>query len=46
MSASDHLITTIEQLEAIYGEPYGPAVAKEIDHSTRLPIGKPKNGGV
>jgi PPOX class probable FMN-dependent enzyme len=32
MSASDHLITTIEQLEAIYGEPYGPAVAKEIDY--------------
>jgi uncharacterized protein len=32
MSARDHLITTVEQLEALYGQPYGPAVAKEIDH--------------
>jgi predicted pyridoxine 5'-phosphate oxidase superfamily flavin-nucleotide-binding protein len=32
MSANEHLITTVEQLEALYGEPYGPAVAKEIDH--------------
>src|SRR5882724_8599207 len=27
-----HLVTSIEQLEAIYGEPFGPSVVKEIDH--------------
>ena len=32
MSAGEHRITSIEQLQALYGEPYGPAVAKEIDH--------------
>jgi hypothetical protein len=32
MSATKHLVTTIEQLEALYGQPYGPAVVKEIDH--------------
>ncbi len=32
MSANEHLVTTIEQLEALYGEPFGPAIAKEIDH--------------
>lgn len=32
MAVADHLVTTIEQLEALYGQPYGPAVAKEIDH--------------
>ena len=32
MSANEHLITTIEQLETLYGQPFGPAVAKEIDH--------------
>lgn len=32
MSASEHRITSIEQLQSLYGEPYGPAVAKEIDH--------------
>ena len=32
MSASEHRITSIEQLQTLYGEPYGPAVAKEIDH--------------
>jgi PPOX class probable FMN-dependent enzyme len=32
MSASEHRITSIEQLEALYGQPYGPAVAKEIDY--------------
>jgi len=32
MSASDHLVTTVEQLDALYGPPYGPAVVKEIDH--------------
>jgi len=25
-------VTSLEQLAAIYGEPYGPAVVKEIDH--------------
>ena len=29
---SDHLLTTVEQFEAHYGNPQGPAVAKEIDH--------------
>src|SRR5690606_14252703 len=32
MSASEHLVTTMEQLESLYGTPSGPAVAKEIDH--------------
>jgi len=32
MSAVDHLITTVEQLEAIYGTPQGASVVKEIDH--------------
>ena len=32
MSAAEHLVTTIEQLEALYGQPYGPAVVKVIDH--------------
>jgi PPOX class probable FMN-dependent enzyme len=32
MAVTDHLVTTVEQLEAVYGEPYGPAVAKEIDY--------------
>lgn len=31
MSANEHLITTVEQLEALYGKPYGPSLAKEID---------------
>lgn len=30
--SADHLITTIEQLEAIYGKPQGASVVKEIDH--------------
>ncbi len=29
---SDHLLTTVEQLEAHYGQPAGAAVWKEIDH--------------
>src|SRR5690349_3163989 len=29
---ADHLVTTMEQLEQLYGEPYGPAIVKEIDH--------------
>jgi hypothetical protein len=32
MSARDHLVTTMERLESLYGTPSGPAVAKEIDH--------------
>ncbi len=28
----DHLVTTMEGLEALYGEPYGPSIAKEINH--------------
>ncbi len=27
-----HLVTTLEELEALYDTPYGPAIAKEIDH--------------
>ena len=30
--SSDHRVTTLEALAALYGEPYGPAVVKEIDH--------------
>src|SRR5689334_23294441 len=29
---SDHTVTTVEQLEALYGLPAGAAVWKEIDH--------------
>jgi predicted pyridoxine 5'-phosphate oxidase superfamily flavin-nucleotide-binding protein len=29
---TDHLITSIEQIEALYGLPAGAAVFKEIDH--------------
>jgi uncharacterized protein len=29
---SPYLVTSINQLESIYGEPSGPAVVKEIDH--------------
>jgi PPOX class probable FMN-dependent enzyme len=32
MSASDHLITTMEQLQALYGEKVPAAVVKEIDY--------------
>src|SRR5215212_4869846 len=32
MPDTDHLITSIEHLEALYGLPAGPAVFKEIDH--------------
>lgn len=28
----DHLVTTMEALAALYGEPSGPALIKEIDH--------------
>jgi uncharacterized protein len=30
--SSDHRVTTLEALAALYGEPYGPAIVKEIDH--------------
>jgi uncharacterized protein len=30
----DHLVTSIEQLERIYGEPYGPSIAKVSDRIT------------
>jgi PPOX class probable FMN-dependent enzyme len=32
MSASNHMITTVEQLEALYGQKHPAAVIKEIDH--------------
>jgi hypothetical protein len=32
MSARDHIVTTMERLESLYGTPSGPAIAKEIDH--------------
>src|SRR5215470_8853346 len=28
----DHLVTSIDQLERIFEQPYGPALMKEIDH--------------
>ena len=30
----DHFVTSIETLERIYGQPYGPSIAKETDHIT------------
>jgi uncharacterized protein len=30
--SSHRLVTSVDELEAIYGEPFGPAVVKEIDH--------------
>ena len=30
----DHLVTSVEQLERVYGEPYGPSIAKEADRIT------------
>src|SRR5262245_42447974 len=33
-SSSDHLVTSIEALEKLYGEPYGPSIAKETDRIT------------
>lgn len=32
MDTNDHLLTTVEQLEAHYGHPQGAPVVKEIDH--------------
>jgi uncharacterized protein len=31
-NGKDHLVTTLDALQALYAEPYGPAVVKEIDH--------------
>src|SRR5438876_11166108 len=31
----DHIGTSIEALEHIYGEPFGPSIAKETDRVTR-----------
>src|ERR1700757_104837 len=30
--SSDHRVSTLEALAALYGEPYGPAIVKEINH--------------
>jgi uncharacterized protein len=30
----DHIVTSVEALERIYGEPYGPSIAKETDRIT------------
>src|SRR5215470_6591315 len=30
----DHIVTSVEALEGIYGEPYGPSIAKETDRIT------------
>jgi PPOX class probable FMN-dependent enzyme len=30
----DHIVTSVEALEGIYGEPYGPSIAKETDRVT------------
>jgi len=32
MEFQDHLVTTTEQLEQMYGEVFAPAIVKEIDH--------------
>jgi len=29
---TQHRVTSVEQLEALYGEPFGPSLVKEIDH--------------
>src|SRR5215468_2907353 len=29
---TDHLVTNTDQLAALYGEPFGPSLVKEIDH--------------
>jgi hypothetical protein len=30
----DHVVTSIQELEHLYGVPYGPSIAKETDHIT------------
>jgi PPOX class probable FMN-dependent enzyme len=32
--ARDHIVTSIEALELLYGQPYGPSIAKETDRVT------------
>src|SRR5215472_9505620 len=32
IESSDHRVTTLEALAALYDEPYGPAIVKEIGH--------------
>jgi PPOX class probable FMN-dependent enzyme len=34
MLARNHLVTSIEALERLYGQPYGPSIAKETDRIT------------
>src|SRR5882762_4852400 len=34
MLSRDHFVTSIEQLEQIYGQPYGPSIVKEADRIT------------
>src|SRR5262249_47968791 len=31
-AANGHLVSTMDALEALYGEPFGPSIVKEIDH--------------
>ena len=31
----DHIVTSVDELERLYGEPYGPSLAKETDRITR-----------
>jgi predicted pyridoxine 5'-phosphate oxidase superfamily flavin-nucleotide-binding protein len=30
----EHVVTSVEALERIYGEPYGPSIVKETDRIT------------
>jgi hypothetical protein len=32
MAADGHLVTSMEALEALYDQPFGPSIIKEIDH--------------
>ena len=32
--ARDHIITSVEALERLYGQPFGPSIAKETDRIT------------
>jgi PPOX class probable FMN-dependent enzyme len=34
MELRDHIVTNVEQLERIYGSPYGPSIVKETDRIT------------
>jgi len=34
MLSRDHIVTSIDQLGPLYGEPYGPSIAKETDRIT------------